>query len=188
MDPKDLFETNALLGRAQAGDERAMEVLYDRYIQRVESWARGQIPRQARGVHDTTGVAHDVLVRSLLTASGEGHEIRSSFRAYVRQALRNRLSNLSRGKSLDFEQLSDGIDSDEPSALERLLSSEVELHLSQCIDSLAREKQELLYLRFERELPFSQIADLLGLDSEDAARMRVNRAISGLRESLQSID
>ena len=50
--------------------------------------------------------------------------------------------------------------------------------ISAAFDSLSRVDRKLLRLRFERELPYADIADALSLVSSDAARMRVNRALA----------
>ena len=50
--------------------------------------------------------------------------------------------------------------------------------VSTAFDSLSRVDKKLLRLRFELELPYKDIAGELSLVSPDAARMRVNRALT----------
>lgn len=185
MDPEDLFDTNSLLRRAQTGDERAVESLYRRYILRVEGWTRGRLPLTARDLHDTRSIAHDVLVRSLLKTVEEGGAgVRSTFRGYVRQALRNQLADLGRRKQELLATIDDEAPDHRPSELERLLEREFESHVRSHIDELPRDARELLFLRFERGLSYADLAEHLGVPSEDAARMRVKRVVEALRRSL----
>lgn len=184
MDPEELFDTNSLLRRAQTGDERAVELLYRRYIIRVERWTRGRLPLTARDLHDTQSIAHDVLVRSLLKTVEEGAGVRSTFRGYVRQALRNQLADLGRRKQDLLASIDDQAPDHAPSELERLLEREFEDRVRSRIDELPRASRELLFLRFDRGLSYADLAEYLGASSEDAARMRVNRVVDGLREAL----
>lgn len=184
MDPERLFDTNFLIGRAQSGDEQAVDALYRRYIRRVESWTRGRVPSPARNLHDTHSVAHDVLVKAILKATSEEHAIRTSFRAYVQRAIRNQLIDLGTGRRWHVEALDDALVCDEPSELENLIEAQFETLVRAKVDALPRDAREILHLRFERDLSYAEIATLLGLASEDAARMRVNRVIERLRDEL----
>ena len=184
MKPEDLFDTNSLLQRVQVGDERAVEMLYQRYIARVQRWARGRLPLSARDLHDTQSIAHDVLVRSLLKATQNAGGIRSTFRGYVQQALRNQLSDLVRAKKDLWLELEAETADNKPSELELILEREFERHVRRHVDELPRASRELLFLRFEMGHSYAELAAHLGVSSEDAARMRVNRILAGLRDQL----
>ena len=186
MNPEELFDTQSLVQRAREGDERAVELLYRRYIARVERWTHGRVPLAARDLHDTQTVAHDVLVRSLLKAVDEDGGIRSSFRAYVKQALRNQLSDLGRRRKEVLDAIDDDTPDDAPTELELMLEREFEQRVRRGIDALSREHRQLLFLRFELGTSYADLAQHLQLASEDAARMRVNRVVGHLRESLRA--
>lgn len=186
MDPQRLLETNGLVERAQSGDERAIELIYERYILRVKNWTRGRIPTRARDLEDTHTVAHDVLVRVLLKTVDDENSIRSSFRAYVRRAVRNRLIDLGARKTPFREELSENEASSRIGKLEDMLATEFETDLQNRIQALPRDAREILHLRFERELGYERIAELLNLGSADAARMRTNRVLARLRKDMNS--
>ena len=184
MEPEDLFDTHGLVRNARDGDARAIELLYRRYIDRVETWARGRVPLRARDLHDTQSVAHDVLVRSLLGVVDGDEGIRTSFRAYVRRALRNRLADLGRGTRPLHAELDADLPENAPSELECLLEREFEAFVRCRIDELPGASRELLVLRFELELGYAELARRLSLESADAARMRVNRVLTQLRTAI----
>lgn len=188
MDQDSLFDTNHLLNRARSGDERAVAILYRRYIRRVEQWTRGRVPWKARDLHDTQSVAHDVLVKSLLKATQEGQEIRRSFRSYVQRSVRNRLIDLGTGRRWELRAFESELPSTSPSELENILDREFEHLIRSKIDALPADSRELLHLRFELEMTYGQIRRHLDLPSEDAVRMRINRTIAGLREQIEQAE
>ena len=51
-----------LLLRARTGDPDAVELLCARYLPRLHRWARGRLPRGARGAMDTNDVVQEVLI------------------------------------------------------------------------------------------------------------------------------
>ena len=179
-------ETRSLIDRAKAGDDRAIEVLYARYIRRVEAWTRGRVPARARDLENTHTVAHDVLVRTLLKATDEDHPITVSFRAYVFRSVRNHLINIGVGAREFTSDLTDEFPSGEPTELEKLLETEFESRVMDCIRELPLESRELLDLRFKNGLRYREIAERTGLGSEDAARMKTNRVLLQLRCAIES--
>jgi DNA-directed RNA polymerase specialized sigma24 family protein len=51
-----------LLARARAGDDRALEPLFARYLPRLRRWASGRMPRWARDAGDTQDLVQDTLL------------------------------------------------------------------------------------------------------------------------------
>ena len=49
----DVDATADLLARAQAGDEEALNLLFERHIPLLKRWASGRLPRWARQVGQT---------------------------------------------------------------------------------------------------------------------------------------
>jgi len=182
--PEDLLSTQNLLRKAEVGDERAIQRLYERYIHRVESWTRGRIPSRARSLFDTGTLAHEVLVKSLLAAAESEGRIREHFRAYVRRSVRNRLIDLGQGRQWQIRELDEALAQESPTELELILEREFEGQIGLAIARLPALQRELLSLRFERELSYAELARELGLNSEDAARMRVKRVLERVREEL----
>jgi DNA-directed RNA polymerase specialized sigma24 family protein len=65
-------------------------------LPRLHRWARGRLPKAARGALDTGDIVQDVLVRALKQVPIFAPQHEWSFQAYLRQALMNRLRDEAR--------------------------------------------------------------------------------------------
>jgi RNA polymerase sigma factor (sigma-70 family) len=182
--PLRALDTQQLLVRAQSGDERACNVLYERYVRRLETWLRGRVPRHARGLHDTEGVSHEVLHRTLVHAVENREHMRVSFRAYLRRAMENRLVDLHRMARPVLVDLDPELSDDAPTAEELMIADAFERRVAAALRRLPGESQRALVLRFEHDSHYADVAHALGLTTADAARMRVNRALEEMRRLL----
>ena len=61
IDPESTFH---LLDRARAGDQEALERLFERHVKPLQRWARGRLPRWARDLADTDDLVQDTLLRT----------------------------------------------------------------------------------------------------------------------------
>jgi RNA polymerase sigma-70 factor (ECF subfamily) len=113
---------------------------------------------------------------------------RDALRAYLRQAIRNRVTDeLRRTRRRPLHVSVDGDDVAAPgeaSPLSLLLSAEQEQRFRQALGSLRPEEQELVVARLELGYNYSQIAVATGRPSVDAARMAVRRALLRLAEEM----
>ncbi|PYQ57372.1 MAG: hypothetical protein DMF53_22885 [Acidobacteria bacterium] len=90
--PDLAMESSAqLLFRAKQGDERALELLYQRCLTPLKQWARGRLPRWARGLTDTDDLVQDTLLRSLRGVDAFDPRHSGAFLAYLRQGILNRM-------------------------------------------------------------------------------------------------
>ena len=83
--------TLTLLTRAQAGDAQALDDLFARYLPSLRKWASGRLPRWARDVADTPDVVQEVLFETFRKIEGFEHRGEGALRAYLRQAVMNRI-------------------------------------------------------------------------------------------------
>src|SRR5262245_42924334 len=98
----------ALTGRAQAGDEIALNELCARYQPRLQRWAHGRIPPSARSAHDTVDLIQDTMIQVVQRIHVFYPRHEGSFQAYVRHALLNRIRDLARkgkrrGQAVPFD-------------------------------------------------------------------------------------
>src|SRR5262245_38739187 len=87
----DLLLTRELLARAHGGDRAALDVLMARYLPRLERWASGRLPANARSLFDTVDLVQETLLRVIDGLDRVEVRTRGGFQTYVRQAVLNRI-------------------------------------------------------------------------------------------------
>jgi RNA polymerase sigma-70 factor (ECF subfamily) len=183
----DRSTTKSLVRRGRAGDQQALDRLFERVVGPVRRWAHGRLPRNARRHTDTVDVVQEAalgvwrrLDRLDLTSPGD-------LEAYLRQAARNRI--VDEVRRCGREPAAESIDPDhiglEPSPLDAALGHEGMIRYRQALARLSLEDQEYLIARLEMGYSYTEIAALLGRPSPDAARMAVTRAFERLGEHLR---
>src|ERR1700752_2213648 len=93
---KDNETSFQLLLRARTGDPDAVELLCARYLPRLHRWARGRLPRGARGAVDTGDVVQEVLISVIRRLKVFDPRDEGAFQGYLRQALTNRFRDIAR--------------------------------------------------------------------------------------------
>jgi alkylation response protein AidB-like acyl-CoA dehydrogenase len=83
--------TVVLLEKARTGDREALESLLARYIPPLRRWAAGRLPTHLRGPLDTHDVVQDAVLQTLghIERFEQRHD--GALRAYLRQAVMNRI-------------------------------------------------------------------------------------------------
>lgn len=177
-----LTSTSILLDRFQEGDDAAGEALLARYLRPLERWAHGRLSSDMRGLVDTADLAQMALMRAMQHLRGFQSRSQGSFFAYLRQVLMNTLRDevrkavrRPRGPGID-----DALPDPAPSQLEELLGREKLAVYEAALAQLTPKDQELVFLRIEFGLTHREIAEAVGLPSENAARMAVTRAVARL--------
>jgi len=179
--------TVRLLARAQNGDEKALETLFGRHVPELRAWARRRLPHWARDIADTQDLVQETVLhtfKNLATIESRG---KGSLRAYLRQALLNRVRNELRRASRHPapDAVDSGIIAAETSPLESVIRKEqleiYELALAQ----LSKQDQELIVARLELALTYEEMASVLGKPSWNAVRMATARALVRLGEELK---
>ena len=182
--------TLALLLRARHGDREALDVLFARLLPSLRRWAHGRLQGGARGVADTADLVQQAMVGALRHLDRFEPRRRDALRAYLRQAIRNRVADELRRSQRRPPHVPVDVD-DVPapggaSPLSLLLSAEQERRFRRALATLRPEEQELVVARLELGYNYSQIAFATGRPSVDAARMAVRRALLRLAEEMGS--
>jgi len=176
-------ESDAQLIHRAREDPEALGELYVRWKEPVYAWLRARAPQE-----DASELTAEVFAQAALglerfrdLAGGSAgpwlYGIAKNLlhryyeRGRIEQNALRRLGLLNRSYESDFEAVD-----------ERLSASN--LGLEAALDDLPPEQREALELRVVQELPYARIAALLGC-SVLAARLRVMRALGGLRGRLQ---
>lgn len=182
--PRTLI-TVELLQRAKQGDEEALERIMERYLPRLQRWARGRLPDRARAMVDTADLVQDTLTRTLhglhrIEVRGNG-----GFEAYVRQSVVNGIRDqLRRAAVRQPETVSPDLVNAGPSPLEDAIGADLLERYERGLAGLDADDQRLVHLRVELEFDYDEIAAMTDRPSRDAARMAFQRALKRLAESM----
>ena len=181
-----LLLTNDLLLRAKSGDAGALDALIARYLPRLERWARGRLPRNARSMLDTSDLVHETLLRVIqgldrIEVRGPG-----GFQAYVRSALLNRIRDEVRwaGRRPGPDGVPETLADSAPSPIEHAIGAELLGQYERALAALDPEERELLHLRIELAFDYQEIATMTGRPSRDAVRMAIQRALRRLADGM----
>ena len=184
----DLESTADLLGRAQAGDEDALDRLMARHLAPLKRWARGRLPQWARDTTDTDDLVQDTLLRTFRKL--DDFEVRGpgALQAYLRQAVVNRVRDELRrnGRQPDRTDLdSDTLDTG-PSPLSEAIGREAVERYTRALATLAPDEREAVIGRVEMGYTYAELAEILGRPGAEAARKAAQRALVRLVRAMES--
>jgi RNA polymerase sigma factor (sigma-70 family) len=190
-EPIDNVDATAdLLARAQAGDEEALNRLFERHIPLLKRWASGRLPRWAREIADTSDLVQETVVATLRNLPSFERRGEGALQAYLRHALINRVRNEMRralarpvAGELDSQLPHDGT-----SPLEAAIGAQALDRYEAALSRLTEEEREAVVTRVEFGLSYAEVAEVLGKPSADAARMAVVRALLKLEKEMRLPD
>jgi RNA polymerase sigma-70 factor, ECF subfamily len=163
-------------------DRAAFAELYRRYLPRVYRYALVQMGGDTQQAQDVTAQTFLVALERLATYRHTG-----TFIAWLLSIARHKAADLHRaGRARASLEEAAAVASPEPSP-ERIVAARLELaQVVRALRTLAPERAEALTLRLFAELTTVEIAGVMG-KSEASVKMLVHRAISDLRERLDSL-
>ncbi|MGH7967626.1 MAG: RNA polymerase sigma factor, partial [Limisphaerales bacterium] len=168
-----------LLEYAENGTESAFRDLVGRYISLVYSTALRQLGGDAHLAEDVAQTVFLHLARkarqipSSVMMGGWLHQATLNVAATVRRGERRRIVRERQAVQMNVFQ------NDSPNTLEHVTPI-----LDEAISKLPGEDRTAVLLRFFEKCDFRSVGEALG-SSEDAARMRVNRALERLHSLLK---
>lgn len=175
-----------LVLRANAGDQAAMNALFERYLPRLQRWAHGRLPRAARGALQTQDLAQDTLLNVFQRLHKFNPRHEGAFQGYVRTALNNRITDIRR--QYQRRGPSDPLESDLPdpecSPLDVAIGNQTLARYDAALERLRPEDRELIIARIEMGLPYPEIAAMFDKPSVPAVHMAVSRALVKLAEEM----
>lgn len=186
LDSAPAATTIALLTAARAGDAMAFDRLFERYVPGLRQWASGRLPGWARDLNDTHDLVQETVFRVFRNLEGFEYRGEGALKAYLRQALMNRIRNeLRRAQSRPVETMLDsGIEDRGLSPFDAAVGVEARDRYESALERLSAGDRELVIARVELGLTYQEIADLLQRPSADAARMAIGRALVQLSKEM----
>lgn len=187
MDPVSPESTALLLQRIRAGDDSARDRLLERYLPILRRWAHGRMPAKSRGLADTDDLVQITLVRVLKQLERFEPRHEGAFLAYLRRILINAMRNemaraATRGQQVE---IGEGMVASGPSPLESVLGRDMLDRYEAAFALLGEEQQEAVLMRVELGLTYDEIAEAMGKNSANTARMIVARGLARLAETME---
>src|SRR6266568_2920873 len=176
-------EDAALVRAFLSGDDVALGQLFARYERLVLALLR----RYANGPDDAADLVQRTFLRAL-TAARRSFELRHAdevpFRAWlIRIAVnlgKNHQRDLARWRRAPVEAM-DGAVQTQPTGTDELEREERSRALREAVLKLPRRQRAVLQLRIDAELPFDEIAGLLGITANNA-KVHFHHATRRLRQ------
>jgi len=178
-------KTHALVLRAKAGDQAALEELCARYLPRLRRWAHGRLPAWSRSALDTDDLVQETLTRVTRRIGSFDPRHEAAFQGYVREALFNRIRDeVDRAKGKSVETLESGKPSTTPSPLEVAIGTELLERYEAALLKLKPDDRDAIIARVEMEMTWPEVAEALGKNSSESAQMTVKRALVRLAREM----
>jgi RNA polymerase sigma-70 factor (ECF subfamily) len=176
----------ALLLRAKAGNQEALERLCARYLPRLKRWAHGRLPASSRGLLETQDLVQEVLYRAVQRVETFEPQHEGAFQAYIRQMLFNRIRDeVRRGRRRPGEEpIEEECVATDPSPLELTIGREALDRYEAALERLSPRDRELIFAKIELGFTSSEIAEALGKPTSAAAHMAVTRALVRLAQEM----
>ena len=183
----DPESTLRLIDRARSGDPQAVELLFARHLRPLQRWATGRLPAWARDLAETDDLVQDAMLQTFRRI--EAFEVRSAggLRAYLRQAVMNRVRDELRRKRRHPEVLeldSQAIE-DLPSPLELAIGRQGVERYRRALNELKPEERDAIIARIEMGYSYEELADVLGKPTAEAARKAAQRALMRLAQEMR---
>lgn len=185
--PTEAESTTALIGRAKSGDHAARDAIFERYLPRLQRWARGRLPRWARDMTDTHDLVQETLLQTFKHIGRFEPRGELALQAYLRQAVANRVRDELRrfGRRPGRDELDDGHAADRPTPLDEAIGAETAERYERALAALSDADRELIVARVEMNCTYQELATALGKPSAEAARKACERALVRLAAGMQ---
>lgn len=180
--------TGTLLAKAKDGDTAALDDVFSRHVPLLGEWAHGRLPAWARDTADTHDLVQDTVLETFKHVRAFEYRGKGALRAYLRQALLNRVRNEIRrvNRRPVVEDLDDQTPSTLPSPLQYAIRHEQQERYEAALCRLKESDRELIVARLDLDLSYEELAVAFGKPSWNAARMAVARALLRLACELKT--
>lgn len=177
-----LANERELILRAQNRDKEAVGMLYDAYAPAIFRYVSYRVESDTVA-EDLTA---DVFLR-MLHALPEYKFTGAPFGAWLFRIANNRVADFYReAKSRQTEVIPDDYKNDDTDPLNRLAKEEERLRLRKALQALSEDFQNIILLRFMKEMPYDEVAAIIG-KSEGAVRVMQHRALKALAAELEKL-
>ncbi|MCB9891469.1 MAG: sigma-70 family RNA polymerase sigma factor [Planctomycetes bacterium] len=196
--PEDLSLTTRQVRAAQGGDRGALDELLRRYLPRVRRIVACRMGKVRRDMVDLDDLVQETFADVVAGFDRFEQRTEGAFLNWIASCILNNIRDQARrGKALKrgegrvhaFADLGDTYLTDsifagkEASPSENIRTHETEEHLERALLSLSERYREAINLRVFCQMSYREIAEIMGLPSENTANVLFLRA----RDKLQKI-
>src|SRR5262245_40674531 len=175
-----------LLRRARAGDNNALDRLFQRYLPSLYRWAHGRIPRWARNAVDTTDVVQDTVLQTIRNLASFEPQREGALLGYLRRSLLNRIRDRFRYAARHpTHELSDTFADAGAPPLDFAIGEENRRRYEDALRRLTPGDREAIVGRLELGYSYEQLALVLKKPTPGAARVAVRRALIRLSDEMR---
>jgi RNA polymerase sigma-70 factor, ECF subfamily len=175
--------TIELVVKARAGDRQAVEALLQRCLPSLKRWAHGRLPASARGSLDTGDLVQEAALHVLARLDVFEPRHVGAMQAYLRTSVINRIRDEVRKvtRRPASVELPEEHPADATSPIEAAIEAESYERYRMALGKLTARDRRMVVARIEVQWSLNEIAQRFGLQTVDAARMAVLRAVRRLR-------
>ncbi len=185
--------TTQLLQKARAGDDTALNLLYERIGTRLLLLIRLRLGPSLSATLEPEDVAQEVLIKACAGISQLTKDSSRSFFSWLAVIAGNTIRDLAdyhqqarrdMRQTISGDRISSDLTAKHRSALSRLILDEGFQCLERGLEKLNDRQREVIILRRFEERSFKEIAEIMG-GSEDSCRMLYTRALARLTLKVQ---
>lgn len=197
----ELKNTLTLVKRAKEGEATALNLLLDRYVQRILRIVRMRLGPKLRGRMESMDVVQEVMIRAFKAFDQFEAKDESAFIHWISKLVQNEINDLAdytnaSKRNPEKEIINKDQSSNKRSVLSNIPANSIcnpsfqlqlkedVLVLEAVMDQLPGKQKEVIIMRQYEGMSFKEIAEQLGC-SEDAARMQFVRGMDKLTDLMQ---
>lgn len=192
--------TLVLIRKAKDGSAEALNSLFERFspfVRKVAILCLGGFPRNEADLDD---LVQDALLRAYQGFENFGGKPEDDFRSWIACCARcaifdnfKKINAVKRGGGRNIKNLSDWgsgyihdsiFASPQPTPSEVVMGFEQSDRLLEAILDLEERKRRIILYRHICRMSYREIADILGLEREEAARVLCHRALAKVKKKL----
>lgn len=185
----------ALLARYRRGEVEAFRTLVRRHQRPLYNFAL----RQVRTPSTAEDIVQDVFVRIVQNVETFKEESRFTTWAYtiarnlcidhLRKGMHRKHASLDapNGPDSDHSALGERVPASGPGADRNVIGRQLQGHISAAVEALPEDQREVFLMRQVGELPFKEIADIVGV-SENTVKSRMRYALERLQTALEEFE
>ncbi len=167
---------------SRSGPGDARDALVERALPPLLRFARGRLPRWARGMTDTRDLVHDAVVRVLPRLESFEDQAPGSLEAFLRRVVANQIVDEIRKARRRGVAVVDAPellrDCSTPGPLANAIMRQQRAGVRRALADLSPTDRALLARRFGAEQAYADVARQTGKPTANAARAAVERAIA----------